>query len=141
MNLVNRATALALKAHHGQINKHDGEPYILHVHRVAMAVSHLLPEVIATAWLHDTLEDTALTFSEIEAAVGEEVAHAVQLLTKQKGVELEVYYRAIARNELARAVKLCDIHDNFGRNHLIEDDETRLRMAAKYSLGISILTK
>lgn len=38
MNRVDLAMHYALQYHNGQTNKHDGEAYLLHVHRVAMHV-------------------------------------------------------------------------------------------------------
>lgn len=141
MTLLDTAIAIALRYHHGQVNKHDGEPYILHPHRVATRVRDAgLPEDYqAVAWLHDVLEDTELTFSELLTMVPSEIALAVLMLTKTKGMSNEDYYKMLAGQRLAGTVKLFDIDENFGRNHLIEDDATRLRMAKKYSLGIDML--
>lgn len=56
LGIVDTAMRLALQAHHGVVNKHDGEPYILHVHRVA---SNFRDDTLdqqlrkAVAWLHD----------------------------------------------------------------------------------------
>lgn len=140
-NLIDTAMAIALRAHNGQVNSHDGEPYILHVHRVATHVRDRgLDETHqAVAWLHDTLEDTDLTASELNAAFPPDVAAAVITLTKTRGQSNEYYYHNLAHNPIAARVKISDIVDNFSRNHLITDDETRLRMAAKYSLGLDIL--
>lgn len=141
MNLVDRAMATALAFHNGQVNKHDNMPYILHVQRVAIHVRDRgLDETHqAVAWLHDVLEDTALTPERLNREFNSTVVAAVLALTKEKGVSNEEYYRALARNDIAARVKVSDIIDNFGRNHQIEDDATRLRMAAKYSLGLNML--
>jgi (p)ppGpp synthase/HD superfamily hydrolase len=141
VNAVDLATAYAIRLHNGQINKHDGEPYIAHVHRVAMHVRDRGLDTThqAVAWLHDALEDTELTASELNAAFPPEVVSAVIALTKTKGVSNEDYYRRLTDNPVAARVKISDIIDNFSRNHAIEDDATRLRMGAKYSLGLDIL--
>lgn len=141
-NIVDRAAALAMRYHCGQINKHDGEPYILHCHRVAVSLREdgQTAPFIATGWLHDTLEDTELTFSDLMILMPNSVAFAVQTLTKNKGESNEGYYYRVRGNDLARRVKIADLTDNFRRNHLISDEETRLRMARKYSLGFDILS-
>ncbi len=150
--LVESAQAMALLYHAGQINKHDQEPYILHVHRVAVSVAHdprLGDMHLATAWLHDTLEDTVISpldlFSTLsntgDSSVAADILTAVRALTKQKGETNEDYYHRVLANEIAREVKIHDIYDNFGRTHRISDPQTRARLAEKYSLGIDILKR
>lgn len=145
---------IALKAHGGSINKHDGELYLLHVHRVVIgARSQALREGVdpdlaeAVAWCHDVVEDTPWTLTDIRRAFTVEdmllntvfeIVHAVELLTKDGGSN-EAYYRRIKENKLATVVKRADLQDNFSRNHKIEDPATKARMAAKYSLGMDIL--
>lgn len=140
-DVVDRAMATAIQEHNGQVNKHNGEAYIAHVHRVAMHVRDRgLDETHqAVAWLHDALEDTALTAAELNASFPPEVVSAVLALTKQVGQRNDDYYRLLTQNHIAARVKISDIIDNFSRNHTITDDATRLRMAAKYSLGLDIL--
>jgi (p)ppGpp synthase/HD superfamily hydrolase len=157
--IIDVAREIALKSHAGAINKFDGELYLLHVNRVAVGsrsqalraeVDPVLAE--ATAWLHDVVEDTTWTIDDVRAEFQRHlgplhastyhgVADAVWLLTKPDdgSVTNEEYYRAIAQSPLATAVKRADMQDNFSRNHKIEDEATRLRMAAKYSLGMEIL--
>lgn len=141
MNVVDIAIATAIQYHNGQINNHNAEPYILHVHRVAMHVRDrgLDDDHQAVAWLHDTLEDTSLTVNELNRLFEPRVVASVLALTKQKGQSNEDYYAFLTLNPLAARVKISDIVDNFSRNHTIQDDATRLRMAAKYSLGLDIL--
>lgn len=141
MNVIDLAMATALQYHNGQINTHDGEVYLLHVQRVAAHVrARGLDETHqAVAWLHDTLEDTELTTAQLNSMFPAEVVTAVIALTKTKGVSNEEYYYNLTANPVAARVKVSDIVDNFSRNHQIEDDATRLRMATKYSLGMLIL--
>lgn len=94
----------------------------------------------ATAWLHDTLEDTELTFPDLMIVMPNSIAMAVEILTKKKGESNETYYLRVRENPMARQVKLCDMTDNFRRNHLITDPDTRERMMKKYSLGFDILS-
>ena len=78
------ATARRLAAHHhdGQVDK-AGQPYLGHIERVADRVSHLEPEVVATALLHDILEDTDVAADDLAAAgIPAAVIDAVVLLTK-----------------------------------------------------------
>lgn len=144
MHIKESAMMIALNAHHGVVNKHNGEPYILHVARVALACEYagLDDKHIAVAWLHDAVEDTDLTIAELHVYFPDapEVVQAVSYLTKIPGEANRDYYERLRECQMAARVKIRDIHDNFSRNHLIEDDEPkRLRMAAKYSLGLDIL--
>lgn len=141
MNVVDLATSVAIEYHNGQVNKHNGEPYILHVHRVALHVRDRgLDEAHqAVAWLHDTLEDTALDIGELNRLFDPQIVAAVIAITKQQGNTNAEYYNLLRLDPLAARVKVSDIVDNFSRNHTIADDPTRLRMAAKYSLGLDVL--
>ena len=142
-NTVDKAMAIALRYHNGQVNSHNGEPYILHVQRVANHVRNrgLSDTHIAIAWLHDVLEDTECTPKDIVDAFPNNgvIVQAVLALTKVKGISNEVYYTLLKADPIAAQVKISDLVDKFSRNHLIEDEATRLRMAGKYSLGLDIL--
>lgn len=135
------AIMVAIREHNGQTNKHNGEAYISHVHRVAMHVRDRgLDETHqAVAWLHDVLEDTEFSHNLLNTLFNSDIVSAVIAITKVKGQSNEDYYKALTKNAIAARVKISDIVDNFSRNHSIEDDATRLRMAAKYSLGLDIL--
>lgn len=147
--IVNAAICLAMESHQGDRNKHDGELYLLHVQRVAALVEARYdagPTMLAVAWLHDTVEDTVTTLDDVYIAFlpyGFEVAavirDGVDGMTKRDGESNNDYYERVKENEHARKVKLCDMHDNFSRNHEIVDTEKALRLARKYSKGMAIL--
>ena len=113
--LTIKAMKLAYAAHHGQTDK-SGVPYIFHPYHVA---EQMTDEFTAcAALLHDVVEDTGLTFKELEDQFPKEVLDALRLLTHEKGVDYFEYVRAIKENPIAKAVKLADIAHN--------SDETRL---------------
>ena len=62
MSTLERAIAVAARAHEGQYDK-GGAAYILHPLRVMMRVS--TPEQRIVAVLHDVIEDTPLTLSDL----------------------------------------------------------------------------
>ena len=136
------ATARRLAAHHhaGQVDK-AGQPYIGHIERVADRVSHLEPEVVAAAWLHDIIEDTPVTEADLAAAgIPAVVIEAVVLLTKTGG-PLDTYYARIRENPLALAVKLADIADNADPDRQAQlDPEIRERLTRKYAKAVAALT-
>ena len=71
------------QAHEGQIRK-SGEDYILHPVAVARILAGMRMDhhTIAAAILHDTIEDTELTFGDLEGEFGAEIAKLVDGVTK-----------------------------------------------------------
>ena len=63
-------------------------------------------------WLHDTVEDTAVTLSEIEARFGPETAAAVSAISRRDGEKWSDYLGRVAANPVARQVKISDLIDN-----------------------------
>ena len=81
--LILRAYRFAEQAHEGQ-KRASGEPYITHCLAVANILSELnvSPAMIIVGLLHDTVEDTHVTISDIRGEFGEEVAEMVDSVTK-----------------------------------------------------------
>lgn len=143
LTVIDRALVIAVDAHAGERNKHDGSLYIQHPLAVArLCRDEGLDEIDqAIALLHDVPEDTHWTLSDIAPFFPNEpeVLIGVEAITKRKGESNEAYYHRVDGIPRAARVKLRDMHHNFSRNHLIEDMEKRARMGYKYSLGMSIL--
>jgi guanosine-3',5'-bis(diphosphate) 3'-pyrophosphohydrolase len=87
--LLNRAYVYAMKAH-GNQKRASGAPYFSHPLEVAaiLAEMRLDDATIATALLHDTIEDTDVTRSEIDTLFGAEIGTLVDGLTKIKKLDL-----------------------------------------------------
>jgi guanosine-3',5'-bis(diphosphate) 3'-pyrophosphohydrolase len=87
--LLNRAYVYAMKAH-GNQKRASGAPFFSHPLEVAaiLAEMRLDDATIATALLHDTIEDTGATRSEIDALFGAEIGSLVDGLTKIKKLDL-----------------------------------------------------
>jgi GTP pyrophosphokinase len=81
--LLRRAFDLASQAHANQ-KRASGEPYIQHCLAVAqmLAELHLDTATLAAALMHDTLEDTSVTYEELEGEFGGEIAKLVDGVTK-----------------------------------------------------------
>ncbi|MBS0659990.1 MAG: bifunctional (p)ppGpp synthetase/guanosine-3',5'-bis(diphosphate) 3'-pyrophosphohydrolase [Verrucomicrobia bacterium] len=116
-----RAASFASRKHMGQKRADGQTPYFSHVARVAFILSHVFEcrdeELIAAAFLHDTLEDTATDYDELEEHFGENVADIVVLLTKNNMLpkrlrEREYELRLIAAPERVKVAKMADIYDN-----------------------------
>ena len=77
-DLLNRAYVFSMKAHGSQIRE-SGDPYFSHPLEVAGILTDLKLDwtTIATALLHDTVEDTLATVEEIEGKFGDEIARTV----------------------------------------------------------------
>jgi (p)ppGpp synthase/HD superfamily hydrolase len=111
--LVARARELATTAHAGQ--RYGDRPYTAHLEHVEEVVRRFphTPVMRAAAWLHDAVEDTPLTLAEVAAAVGDEVAAIVRVVTDQPGANRAERKAATlpllaAASPEARAVKLAD---------------------------------
>ena len=90
MELVSDAIAFAVKAHDGMRRKKSDAPYILHPMEAAVIVGTMTDsqEVIASAILHDVVEDTDTTIEEIEARFGKRVKELVSSETEDKRADL-----------------------------------------------------
>src|SRR5438874_5460140 len=86
--LVERAFAFSEHAHQGQFRKF-GDPYISHPLAVASIVSQwrLDAQGLAAARLHDVMEDTSVTKTEIETSFGKPVADMVDGVSKLDQIE------------------------------------------------------
>lgn len=125
---VRGAYYMAKHGHRAQVRQeldNNGEPlrYFEHCRRVALIAmdefSCYDPDIICTALLHDTLEDTQdIDAAIIEQFFGKDVARRVRVLSK---IPKEGYLeRLLAADSLTRFVKLCDRLDNL---RSLPDDE------------------
>ena len=83
--LINKAIYWARK-YHGDQKRKSGEAYYTHPLEVAYMISEhkLKTDIIVTSILHDTIEDTELTFEMIENGFGTVIANQVMDLTRIK---------------------------------------------------------
>lgn len=85
-----KALWFASEAHQGQKYPGTEHPYLIHLMMVVGEVMAIIntPEIkapdllIQCAILHDVIEDTAITFEQIEEVFGTDVAKGVQALSK-----------------------------------------------------------
>mmetsp|Transcript_40398 Transcript_40398/g.59057 ORF Transcript_40398/g.59057 Transcript_40398/m.59057 type:complete len:1092 (+) Transcript_40398:77-3352(+) len=80
---IKNALRVAYRAHRGQMRK-SGEPFVIHPVEVALLLSELKmdAETVMAGLLHDTVEDTDLTFTQVEAMFGKTVKAIVEGETK-----------------------------------------------------------
>ncbi len=140
-DLLNKAYVFSMKAHGSQLRA-SGDPYFSHPIEVAGLLTDLKldAETIATAILHDTIEDTLATPESIEAAFGPNVARLVDGVTKLSKIEalteneraaenLRKFLLAMSGDIRVLLVKLADRLHNMRTLHFIKDADKRRRIA------------
>ena len=110
-NMEARAQALASSAHKDQ--KYGVQPYVAHLSDVVRRVKQITndPEIIAAAWLHDTIEDTTITYGDIERQFSKNVADMVWAVTgvgQDRAAKMANAIEKIARTPGADLVKSAD---------------------------------
>lgn len=120
--IITKAKSLAYFYHEGQYRKYTGEPYINHCKNVAYLVNLVIYDenMIAAAWLHDSLEDTKITQEEIAEHTNDIVLSYVNWLTDEnlpkggnRAIRKNTYKEklALAPKEV-QTIKLADLIDN-----------------------------
>ena len=138
---LNKAYNFALDAHQNQ-KRDEGVPYIIH----PVAVANILTELkldsatITTGLLHDTIEDTNVTYETVKKEFGEEVANLVDGVTKLSALEDKASNDSKAENfrKLILAtskdirvllVKLADRLHNMRTINFVKDKDKIIRKA------------
>lgn len=104
-----KAMKIAYYAHHGQLDK-SGVPYIYHP--IHLAEQMKTEEECIVALLHDVVEDTHITFEELEKEFSDKIIQALKLLTHDDSVPYMDYIRKLKYNPIARNVKMADLSHN-----------------------------
>ncbi|MFE5395040.1 HD domain-containing protein [Streptomyces sp. NPDC056568] len=127
---------IARAAHARQTDK-AGRPYTDHLRAVAEGVRRRGGDAdqIAAAWLHDAVEDDALSEEWLrEAALSRRTKDIVLALTKRPGEPPEKYAARILATPGARLVKEADLAHNADPARLaVLDEATRARLTEKYT--------
>ena len=153
MDVVRKAQVYAMAAHAsvGQLRKYTNEPYIVHPAEVASIVASVpgsTPEMVAAAWLHDVVEDTGCTFTDIHLAFGADVAALVGWLTDVSRPEdgPRWYRKKLDREHSAQApaeaqtVKLADLVSN-SRSIMAHDPKFAKVYLEEKRLLLEVMTK
>ena len=133
---VEAAKRLAMQMHAGQTDK-AGLPYVTHPERVAGRLS--TPQAQVVGWLHDTVEDTALTLGEIEARFGPETRAAVDAISRRDGEDWDDYIERVKAEPMARQVKISDLIDNSNLSRLPGVTLRDVRRQARYNRALKAL--
>ena len=140
-NSLNKAFKFAIDAHKNQ-KRDEGVPYIIHPVAVAKILTDLKLDsaTITTGLLHDTIEDTKVTYETVKKEFGEEVANLVEGVTKISALEDKASTDSKAENfrKLIIAtskdirvllVKLADRLHNMRTIKFVKDEDKKIRKA------------
>lgn len=137
MTLYEKALKIATEAHEGQVDK-GGQPYILHPIEVAKSFSDEI--YAATALLHDVIEDTNISLSDLsKLGIPKAVIDAVDALTKRPEEEYVQYLNRVKSNPISRDVKLSDLAHNMQLCRLSHPTKEDLDRIKKYQDAVEYL--
>ena len=113
--LTRKAMVIAYNAHMNQVDR-AGVPYIYHPIHLAEQMNTEVECIVAL--LHDVVEDTEITFEQLETEFSSEVIRILRLLTHNKEIEYMDYIQTIKKDSIDKKIKVADIKHN--------SDESRL---------------
>ena len=129
-DLTKKAMKISYMAHHGSYDK-GGVPYVFHPFHVAEQMDDEYS--ICVALLHDVVEDTEYTISDIEKyGFPKEVIDAIKVITREKGQDYMEYIKIVKTNTLATKVKLADLDHNSDSGRLVDAGPDTEKRLAKY---------
>ena len=159
--LIEEITNFAARAHEGQVRKYAEEPYIKHPIRVMQQCRlHVkdLP-IAAAALLHDVLEDTEVTKTELstflhEKLPAEEAKHSLLLVEQLTDVYTKEKYPTLNRRQRkekehhrlagihpdAQTIKYADIIDN-SRDKAIPENDFAEKLLNEYKHLLQKISK
>lgn len=145
--LTKKAMKIAFEAHKNQVDK-SGIPYIYHPIHLAEQMNDEATTCVAL--LHDVVEDTDITFEDLQMeGFSDEIMEALRLLTFDKTdlfekdvkcfdlkylkeLKRQDYISGIRKNDIACAVKLCDLEHNRDLTRLDTISEKDKERVKKY---------
>lgn len=142
---VARARDVASLAHARQVD-HAGRPYLAHPRRVAgrLAADGQPDDVVAAGWLHDVVEDSSTSLSDLERIFTDrpKVTQIVDAITQREHESRDDYYARVREMPEALFVKWADLCDNLDPDRLaVLPPATRERLRAKYGHAIAVLSR
>ena len=136
-----KAIKVAYEAHLGQLDYND-VPYIFHPYHLAEQMDDEISCTVAL--LHDVVEDTNLTFTDLEQIFPAQVLEIVRLLTHDENIDYFDDIREIKKNPIATKVKLEDLKHNSDESRSIGSNLTQeqlLYWKTKYAKAKEILLR
>ena len=137
-SLTKKALKICFDSHVNQIDK-SGLPYVFHPFHLAEQMDD--ENSVCVALLHDVVEDTDMTFADLEReGFNQNIIDALKLLTHDLEVPYMDYVSKIKQNPLARKVKLADLKHNSDLTRLDIVDERIMERVEKYKKAIELLS-
>lgn len=134
---LERAIEIAAAAHRGQADK-AGHPYILHPLRVMLACEGQAARIVAV--LHDVIEDTDWTPDALRAeGASDEIIAALDTVTRRNDESYAEFIERAACNEIGRAVKIADLHDNLDLSRIAQPTQADLARMDRYRAALQHL--
>lgn len=149
-----------IKTYHAGVKRKSGEPFFTHPIHVALILLGYCKEedAIVSALLHDTVEDTSLSLSKVEARFGKTVARIVEKLTnladqsKKLSLDNHEYIERLTKSEdkLVAYVKLADRlhnmrtiqgHSDLKKQQKIAEETFQLFVPMAKQLGLTDVAK
>lgn len=134
--LTRKAMIIAYEAHKNQVDK-SGVPYIYHPIHVAEQMDTENECIISL--LHDVVEDTNVTFKQLEEVFSKEIIDILKLLTREENIEYDEYIKRIKNNSIACKVKIADLTHNLDKTRLDFVTEVDVKRNEKYKKALQIL--
>lgn len=132
---LNKALVLASIFHNG-IKDKGGNNYILHPLKVMDNLKVKEEKCRIVAILHDILEDTIITISDLrELGFSEDIIDALDCLSRRENETYKEFIKRVGTNDIAIYVKLADLQNNLDISRIpnpTEQDHKRMIKYKKY---------
>lgn len=116
-SLERLAFGIAFGAHTGTGQKdYAGLEYINHPLALYSMCDNEEERIVAL--LHDVVEDTDITISDLSLFFSKEIVEAIRVISHEKVYDKKAYMEGIKANPLARKVKILDLKHNMDRSRL-----------------------
>jgi (p)ppGpp synthase/HD superfamily hydrolase len=116
----------------------SGQPYFLHLQRVSKKLK--ITPYKEIAYLHDIFEDTNTYDFELSyLGVAKWQIDIIKILTKRKDELYEDYILRLAKDPIARIIKIADLEDNMDVTRLKVLDEINIQRLKKYHKAYTYL--
>ena len=128
--MTKKAIKVMYENHKNQVDK-SGIPYVFHPFHIAEQMDDENTTIVAL--LHDIVEDTDMTFEQLEnEGFSREVIDALMLLTHNPNEDYYDYVKRIGTNPIAKAVKIKDLEHNMDLSRLDSISGWDLERVEKY---------
>ena len=130
--VVSKAYEFSERKHNGQLDDGGGSYFENHICQVVAIIKQVTKdkEIIAAAYLHDTLEDTKTTYEELKDNFGQRVADLVLEMTHEGKKDEKGYWFPRLKSKEAILIKFADRLSNLSRMG-VWDEERQLHYLKK----------